>query len=190
MRDLNDGATTCGIRVNWTPEFIAKQARIASRPEHAQKELLYLNGKLHMMESELKSLRKADRRRLSLERELEEERARTRRSDHERKMAEDNVVGLMKLRVVTEKTLADMEAQRDREKARADRLERQLNKLRAESKCKGQHIALAKLTRSPAVAKRIAAACHPDKCPSELSDVATQLFHWVQSIREQGASVA
>ena len=39
--------------------------------------------------------------------------------------------------------------------------------------------ALQKLTRSPAVAKRIAAACHPDKCPPELSEVASELFRFV-----------
>ena len=67
-----------------------------------------------------------------------------------------------------------------------------VRKLRLATKCnqRSLHSAFQKLTRNPAVAKRIAAACHPDKCPKELSDVATQLFRWVQSIREQDASVA
>ena len=46
------------------------------------------------------------------------------------------------------------------------------------------NLALRKLTQSPLVAKRLAAACHPDKVPSELSDVATELFRFVQSIRD------
>lgn len=43
---------------------------------------------------------------------------------------------------------------------------------------------MAQMACSKGVIKRIAAACHPDKCPKELSDVATQLFRFVQSIRE------
>ena len=85
-----------------------------------------------------------------------------------------------------------VEVERDKAHVDADHLRRQLRKLRSETKSnqKSLHSAFQKLTRNPVVAKRIAAACHPDKCPKELSDVATQLFRWVQSVREQDASVA
>eukprot|EP00966_Prymnesium_polylepis_P076751 1779341-Prymnesium_polylepis.1 len=69
----------CGVRVEWPIYFVEEQARIAKDPKLAQKELLFLHGRLHMIESELKSLRtktgKAERRRLTLERERDEERA-------------------------------------------------------------------------------------------------------------------
>ena len=85
-----------------------------------------------------------------------------------------------------------MEIERDKAQVDANHLRRQLRKLRSETKCNQRsiHSALQKLTHNPAIAKRIAAACHPDKCPKELSDVATQLFRWVQSIRERDASVS
>ena len=50
---------------------------------------------------------------------------------------------------------------------------------------RGVRAALQKLARSPVVAKRIAAAFHPDKCPQELSEVASELFRFVQSNRER-----
>ena len=37
-----------------------------------------------------------------------------------------------------------------------------------------------------AAGKRLAAACHPDKVPAELCDIATELFRFVQSGREVG----
>ena len=85
-----------------------------------------------------------------------------------------------------------VEIERDKARVDADHLRRQLRNLRSETKCNQRsiHSALQKLTHSPAVAKRIAAAFHPDKGPKELSSVATELFRWVQSIREQDASVA
>ena len=85
-----------------------------------------------------------------------------------------------------------VEIERDKAHVDAEHLRRQLRKLRLATKCnqRSVHSAFQKLTRNPAVAKRIAAACHPDKSPKELSDVATQLFRWVQSVREQDASVA
>ena len=65
-------------------------------------------------------------------------------------------------------------------------VQRQLSKLQGEARQSHRSVraALQKLTRSPAVAKRIAAACHPDKCPPELSEVASELFRFVQSNRE------
>ena len=53
----------CGVRVEWPPHFVEEQARIAKDPQLAQKELLFLNGRLHMVESELKSLRLRQTRR-------------------------------------------------------------------------------------------------------------------------------
>ena len=77
-----------------------------------------------------------------------------------------------------------MEMERDREKVRADHVQRQLSKLRAETKHRGAHAAFRKLTLHPTIAKRLAAACHPDKLPSELSEAGSEFFRFVQSIRE------
>ena len=125
----------CGVRVEWPPNFVEEQARIAKDPQLAQKELLFLNGRLHMVDSELKSLRtktdKAERRRLTLERERDGERARARRAESTLKEAEFKVEQQERLRALHEKQLSAIEMERDREKVRADHVQRQLSKLRA-----------------------------------------------------------
>eukprot|EP00966_Prymnesium_polylepis_P111119 2570455-Prymnesium_polylepis.1 len=45
--------------------------------------------------------------------------------------------------------------------------------------------AIVKLARHPVVVKQLVLVCHPDKCPSEVSDSAGELFRFVQSIREK-----
>jgi chromosome segregation ATPase len=136
--------------------------------------------------------RNAEKRQLALQKELDTERARARRSEHCLQAAQSKIQELEKLRVRMETHTNAVEIERDKARVDADHIRRQLRKLRSETKCSQRsiHSAFQKLTRNPAVAKRIAAACHPDKCPKELSDVATELFRWVQSIREQDANVA
>jgi hypothetical protein len=45
-------------------------------------------------------------------------------------------------------------------------------------------LALRRLARNPAVAKKLVLAVHPDKCPAALSDSATDLLRLVQRVRE------
>ena len=136
--------------------------------------------------------RNAEKRQLALQKELDKQSARARRSEHCLQEAQSKIQELEKLRMHMETHMNAVEIERDEARVDADHLRRQLRKLRSETKCNQRsiHSALQKLTHSPAVAKRIAAAFHPDKCPKELSSVATELFRWVQSIREQDASVA
>lgn len=44
--------------------------------------------------------------------------------------------------------------------------------------------AIAKLARNPVVVKKLVLVCHPDKCPKEVSDSATELFRFLQKIRD------
>eukprot|EP00966_Prymnesium_polylepis_P313976 7255428-Prymnesium_polylepis.1 len=44
--------------------------------------------------------------------------------------------------------------------------------------------AIAKLARNPVVVKKLVLVCHPDKCPSEVSDSATELFRFLQKSRD------
>jgi hypothetical protein len=48
--------------------------------------------------------------------------------------------------------------------------------------------AIMKLARNPVVVKKLVLVCHPDKCPSEVSDSATELFRFLQSIRDKTKS--
>jgi chromosome segregation ATPase len=134
--------------------------------------------------------RNAEPRQLALRKELDQQRARARRSEDSLQAAQLKIQELDMLRTHMEKQLNAMEIERDQAKVHADHVRRQLRNLRSETKYNQRsiHSALQKLTCNPAAAKRIAAACHPDKYPSEMSDVATQLFRWVQSIREQDKS--
>ena len=45
--------------------------------------------------------------------------------------------------------------------------------------------AIAKLARNPTVVKKLVLVVHPDKCPSEVSDSATELFRFLQKIRDK-----
>jgi type III secretion system FlhB-like substrate exporter len=44
--------------------------------------------------------------------------------------------------------------------------------------------AIVKLARNPVVVKKLVLVCHPDKCPEEVSESATELFRFLQGIRE------
>eukprot|EP00966_Prymnesium_polylepis_P041518 963632-Prymnesium_polylepis.1 len=44
--------------------------------------------------------------------------------------------------------------------------------------------AIVKLARNPVVVKKLVLVCHPDKCPSDVSDSATELFRFLQKIRD------
>ena len=190
VRWLRSWAMLCGVRVDWPNDFVEKQKAIAKDPTRAQSELLFLHGKLHVIDAERHSLhrasKKAERRCLALERQRDEQCMHAQRSEHAQWVAEENFKGVEALRTVIEKKLKNLEHERDSEKVRADHLQRQLSKLQGEARQSHRSVraALQKLTRSPAVAKRIAAACHPDKCPPELSEVASELFRFVQSNRE------
>ena len=130
-----------------------------------------------------------DQRRLNLQKELDTERARARRGENDLQEAQSRIDELEKLNARFEKQLKTMEIERDKATVEADHLRRQLRKFRLETKSsqKNIHAAFQRLAQNPAVAKRIAAACHPDKCPKELSDVASELFRFVQSVRERQA---
>eukprot|EP00966_Prymnesium_polylepis_P309883 7159934-Prymnesium_polylepis.1 len=45
--------------------------------------------------------------------------------------------------------------------------------------------AIVKLAKNPVVVKKLVLVCHPDKCPKEVSDSATELFRFLQTMREK-----
>jgi len=48
--------------------------------------------------------------------------------------------------------------------------------------------AIEKLARCPAAGRRLAAAVHPDKAPADCSEIAAELFKFVQGARESASS--
>ena len=182
----------CGIRVAWPEEFVTRQTSIAKDSKKALSELLFLHGKLDYVDRERASLHrqsaKAERRIAKLERDGDEQKLHVHRIEDRHQETERRLKEVEALRRTLEKKVGTLEVERDQERVRADHLQRQLSKLQSEARQgqKSVRVALQKLTRCPTVAKRIAAACHPDKCPKELSDVASELFRFVQSNRKRG----
>ena len=85
----------------------------------------------------------------------------------------------------------EAEAKAEAEKLRANHLQKQVLKLERalrEARRDGANgkltSAIRKITTSSAVGKRLAAALHPDKVPPELSDVATEVFQFIQGLRD------
>ena len=182
----------CGIRVSWPEEFVTRQTSIAKDSKKALQELLFLHGKLDYIEKDRALLHrksaKAERFIAKLERDGDEQKLHVHRIEDRHQETERRLKEVEALRRTLEKKVGTLEVERDQERVRADHLQRQLSKLQSEARQgqKSVRVALQKLTRCPTVAKRIAAACHPDKCPKELSDVASELFRFVQSNRKRG----
>ena len=88
------------------------------------------------------------------------------------------------------KKASDAETARERESERVRILERRVEKLektlretRGNRSTNQLSSLICKLAKNPGAGKRLAAACHPDKMPAELNDIATELFRFVQSRR-------
>ena len=84
--------------------------------------------------------RTAEQRQLALQKELDKQRARARRSEDSLQAAQVKIQLLDKFRTLMEKQLNAMEIERDNAQVDADRLRRQLRKLRSEMKCNQKSI--------------------------------------------------
>ena len=67
---------------------------------------------------------------------------------------------------------------------RVEKLEKELRENRSNRSTNQLSSVIHKLAKHPRAGKRLAAACHPDKLPPELCEIATELFRFVQSGRE------
>ena len=86
---------------------------------------------------------------------------------------------------------SEAEAKADAEKLRANHLQKQVLKLeKALREARGDRLdvkitsTIRKMAKSATVGKRLAAACHPDKVPTEMSDACTELFRFIQGMRD------
>ena len=150
--------------------------------------LLALEAELVTLRAETEKHRstatRCEKKLKALQLSYEQECLRARKASSALENAEDMNARVRRLADLESKKAREAEDERDREKVRADHIQRQLSKLRAETKHRGAHTAFRKLTLHPTIAKRLAAACHPDKLPSELSEAGSEFFRFVQSIRE------
>ena len=108
-------------------------------------------------------------------------------------LADDMNARVRRLADLESEKAKEVEDERDKERVRVRRLERLVEKLRKDARDArdargdgrgGEMLsAIRKMAKSPAVGKRLAAACHPDKAPPELNLVAAELFRLVQDMR-------
>jgi hypothetical protein len=84
--------------------------------------------------------------------------------------------------------LRDATLSRQRETIRSERLEyrrKQLDAALMRQEDGKAMSAIRKLSRDSTVSKRIDAAFHPDKVPTAMCEVATEMFRLVQNLREE-----
>ena len=73
------------------------------------------------------------------------------------------------------------------QRERAEKAEKRLAEMATKRQSATNHPlerAIMKLARNPVVVKKLVLVCHPDKCPKDVSESATELFRFLQSIRD------
>ena len=127
----------------------------------------------------------------NLQKVYEEECVRARKARSALELADDMNARVRRLADVESKKAREVEGERDKERVRVRHLERLVKKLQKDARDArgdgrgGEMLlsAIRKMAKSPAVGKRLAAACHPDKAPPELNLVAAELFRLLQDMR-------
>lgn len=175
-----------------------------NNPKLAEAEIRYVNVRLREVQAENKEVRSE---RDDLERKLthetkqvetllltqsltkERESLQVRENKMMCKHLEAQLTGMKRLRDHLELQLRDAEISRGREAVRSQRLEYRGNQLKAalrKTQEDGKAMsAIRKLSRDSTVSKRMAAVFHPDKVPTAMCDVASELFTLVQNLREE-----
>ena len=180
----------------------------SNNPILAQKEIRHLTLEHNRIQQENTAVREerdrtaanarhiaeqCEQRLSNLQKVYEEECVRARKARSALELADDMNARVRRLADVESKKAREAEDERDKERVRVRRLERLVEKLRKDARDardargdgNGGEIlsAIRKMAKNPAVGKRLAAACHPDKAPPELNLVAAELFRLVQDMR-------
>ena len=156
--------------------------------------LLALEAELVTLRAETEKHRSAatrcEKKLNALQLSYELECLRARKASSALENAEDMNARVRRLADLESKKAREAEDERDKERVRVCHLERLVKKLqkdardaRGDGRGGGMLSAIRKMAKSPAVGKRLAAACHPDKAPPELNLVAAELFRLVQDMR-------
>jgi chromosome segregation ATPase len=174
----------------------------SSDPKLARDQILHLSLKNRKLEDENSKVRT---QRDELERNAErfnrrlsaialahnEEQAQVRSSECAHKQTQEKLEALERLRSRLEERVQEAEHERDEAKSDAGNLQRRVRSLEVElrtAKRVNSKASVAstikKLALNNTVGRRLAAAVHPDKVPTELADTASDLFCFLQTIRE------
>ena len=132
----------------------------------------------------------------NLQKVYEAECVRARKARSALELAEDMQTRIRHLADLESKRADLAEDAREKGVVKASHLNHRVKKLEAALReARGDHLDvrvisnIRKIAKSAKVGKRLAAACHPDKVPVELSDVCTEFFRFIQSMRDDANSV-
>ena len=156
--------------------------------------LLALEAELVTLRAETEKHRstatRCEKKLKALQLSYEQECLRARKASSALENAEDMNARVRRLADVESKKAREAEDERDKERVRVRHLERLVKKLQKDARDargdgRGDEMlsAIRKMAKSPAMGKRLAAACHPDKAPPELNLVAAELFRLLQDMR-------
>jgi hypothetical protein len=177
----------------------------SNNPILAQKEIRHLTLEHNRIQQENTAVREerdrtaanarhiaeqCEQRLSNLQKVYEEECVRARKARSALELADDMNARVRRLADVESKKAREAEDERDKERVRVRHLERLVKKLQKDARDargdgRGDEMlsAIRKMAKSPAMGKRLAAACHPDKAPPELNLVAAELFRLLQDMR-------
>ena len=173
----------------------------SSDPKLARDQILHLSLKMRKIEDENSKVRtqrdelerdaeRFNRRLSAIALARDEEQAQVRSSECAHKQTQEKLEALERLRSRLEERVQEAEHERDEAKSDAGNLQRRVRSLEVElrtaKRVNSKAGAIKKLALNHTIGRRLAAAVHPDKVPIELADTASELFCFLQTIRESG----
>ena len=171
----------------------------SSDPKLARDQILHLSLKMRKIEDENSKVRtqrdelerdaeRFNRRLSAIALARDEEQAQVRSSECAHKQTQEKLEALERLRSRLEERVQEAEHERDEAKSDAGNLQRRVRSLEVElrtaKRVNSKAGAIKKLALNHTIGRRLAAAVHPDKVPIELADTASDLFCFLQTIRE------
>ena len=173
----------------------------SSDPKLARDEILHLSLKKRKIEDENSKVRtqrdelerdaeRFNRRLSAIALARDEEQTQVRSSECAHKQTQEKLEALEGLRSRLEERVQEAEHERDEAKSDTGNLQRRVRSLEVElrtaKRVNSKAGAIKKLALNHTIGRRLAAAVHPDKVPIELADTASELFCFLQTIRESG----
>jgi chromosome segregation ATPase len=173
----------------------------SSDPKLARDQILHLSLKMRKIEDENSKVRtqrdelerdaeRFNRRLSAIALARDEEQAQVRSSECAHKQTQEKLEALERLRSRLEERVQEAEHERDEAKSDTGNLQRRVRSLEVElrtaKRVNSKAGAIKKLALNHTIGRRLAAAVHPDKVPIELADTASELFCFLQTIRESG----
>ena len=174
----------------------------SSDPKLARDQILHLSLKMRKIEDENSKVRtqrdelerdaeRFNRRLSAIALARDEEQTQVRSSECAHKQTQEKLEALEGLRSRLEERVQEAEHERDEAKSDTGNLQRRVRSLEVElrtAKRVNSKASVAstikKLALNNTVGRRLAAAVHPDKVPTELADTVSDLFCFLQTIRE------